>query len=803
MESFALDIRYALRTLRHRPAFAAAAIGTLALGIGANTAIFTVVNAVLLRPLPYPAAERLTLVWERMPQLSQIRVSYPDYLDWRERAHAFTGVAVFNPSRSFTLTGAGEPERVPGALVSANIFGVAGIAPALGRAPTAAEDAPGGDHVVLLSDALWRRRFAADPGVLGGNLTIDGRPSRIIGVMPQTFQFPPRAELWVPVGPLADASMMNRGNHPGLTALGRLRDGVTLADAQREMTAVASGLAAEYPATNRGVGAVVTSLTEITVGDIRQPLLTLLAAVASVLLIACANVANLSLARASGRRQELAVRAALGASRTRIARQLLVESAAVSLAGGGAGLALGVGMARALVALEPPGIPRLAEIRPDPAVFAFAAIVSLVTALLVGVAPAVRASGRSLLPALGAGGRPGRGSGGRLRAALVAAEVAVAMVLLSGATVMLESFRQLVAVDPGFVAEGALSARLALPPSRYPEPAVRTRFFVNLLDRLASQPSVRVAGAINPLPQSGEGWQVFAASDRTAAPDPRRAPLVEYSSISPGFFRAAGVRLVAGREFTAADDEHGMPVAIVNETLARQFWKGERAVGRRLKAGAINAGDPWLTVVGVVGDIRRGALQSPARPEVHRPFPQEPVMSMWIVARTTGSPALLARPLRETVAALDKDLPLFAVQPMTALLDRGHAQPRLTTILLALFGGLALLLAAVGTHAVVSVMVAERSQEMGIRMALGARPADVRAMVVWHGLRVVGLGLICGSGAALWTSRLLRTQVFQVNPTDPWLLGLAATLVAASALLACAMPAWKATRLDAVEVLRR
>jgi putative ABC transport system permease protein len=791
MDTFWRDVRFAWRQLLRAPGFTLVAVSTLALGIGANTAMFTVVRAVLLRPLPFPAADRLVAG----------RMSLPDFEDLRRSVRAFEASAVW-ASNLYVLGGESEEgaEQVLGGVVSEDFF------PLLGRAALGRTIGPAEQHaqVVVLADGLWRRRFGADPQVLGRTIRLAGVTYTVIGVMPAEFEYPSaRFMVWVPMAQAMGQTPQQLGNRSLriFRALFRLAPSATQATAQAEVDAVGVRLAREHPQSNEGIAFPLTPVYELMVGDTRRPLLVLMGVVALVLLIACANVANLLLARARGRERELAVRTALGAGRTRVVRQLLTESVLLAVAGSAAGLLVAHGMLGLLASRVAADIPRLAGARLDAGVLAFAVAAALATGLLFGVAPAWQSSRRDLTSPLRDGTR---GSGGprgrRLRSALTMAEVALSLVVLVAAGLLARSLGRLLTVDAGFTAENVLTFHLTMVGSQR-TPEQRAALLADVLGRIARQPGVQAVGGTTGMPPvTAQRSITFAAEGREQAPvDDRRAYFV---AATPDAFRALGTRVLDGRAFSDADVPGAPEVVLLNRTLARRLFGDERAVGRRLRLVNPEQGDGWRTVVGVVADIRFSGLRDPDQPTIFTPFGQTPFPWSYVMVRTEGPPLGAAGGVREAVRAVDPTLDAAAVRPMTEVVAESVGGPRFQAALLATFAALALALAAIGIYGVVSYSVSQRTQEIGIRMALGAERRDVLRLVTAEGLRLAAAGVAVGLLGAAAASRVLATLLFEVDPTDgPTFAGAAAFLVLV-ALLASAVPAVRASRLHPTDALR-
>jgi putative ABC transport system permease protein len=818
MTGFRQDLRYAFRGLRQRPGFTLVAVLTLALGIGANTAIFSVVNGVLLRPLPYGRPERLAMIWGHRNQEPLAELSVPEYWDLRERTHTFSGVAAFADG-NINLTGTGTPERIRAGYFTANTTALLGVAPAIGRGFTAEEDLSGGPSVVLLGDGLWRRRFGADPKVVGRVLTLDDTPTTVIGVMPPDFQLPthyagPPRELWAPMQLDPAINRGVRGWH-FLEVIGRLRDGVALDAASAETSSLMRGMLAAYPMeyTSEFDGSA-TAVRQTVVGDVRPALLVLLGAVALLLLIACANVAGLLLARSEARQREIALRTALGAGRSRLVRQLLTESLLLAATGGLFGLLLAVWGVQGLVLAAPPSVPRLDAVGIDLRVLGYTLGVTLLTGILFGLAPALHTVRGDLTGALTDGGRAGTTGRGRqrVRQALVTGQVAVALVLVTGAGLLVQSFLRLRQVDPGFVPERLLTARVELSPVRYQANDVRRRFYENLLERLRSIPGVRSAATARALPMTGKleigDWSFVLEGQAASPPLPSDWHPADWQVVSPGYFGAMGIPVLQGRDF-AASDRLGAPGAmIVNRTLARQVWPDGDALGRRVLLGGGGADSVWRTVVGIVGDVRHRGLTASPRPEMFLPYAQFPAgtgnapPSMQVVLRAARDPSALATGLAAAVAALDPDVPLSGVQTMETAMGSWAAERRLIMLLVSGFALVALVLGSVGIYGVMAHVVAQREREIGVRMALGALPGQILGLVVSQSAWLVGAGIVAGTAGALAVTRLLTGLLFQVRPTDPLtFIGTALVLVVAAAG-ATLVPALRAVRTDPAHALR-
>ncbi|MBV9924261.1 MAG: ABC transporter permease [Acidobacteria bacterium] len=795
------DVRFGLRVLAKRPGFSLVALAVLALGVGANTAIFSVVNAVLLRPLPYPGAERVIAFEGVNPSkgIKESNLSAPDAVDWRSQARSFEALAIYTPG-SANLSGGGEPERVAGAYVEPDFFRVLGVGAARGRAILPEDDKPGSAPVVVLSHALWVRRFGADPAAVGRTIDLGGRQREVVGVMPAGFDFPYRSELWVPLQlDLAKEARDNRS----LFVVGRLREGVAVAAAQTELDAISARLAEAYAVTNVGWGVRLQPLKDALVGELKTTLFMLLAGVGLLLLIACANVANLLLARAAGRRREVALRLALGAGRWRIARQMLTESVLLGVAGGALGAALSVWLTDLLVALAPAGTPRLAETSADWRVLLFAAGASVLTGVAFGIAPAWQASRYDLNDSLKEGGRGAGGGRSRMRSGLVVAEVAVSLLLLAGAGLLVKSFGRLQAVDPGFDPEGVITMRVSLPGARYKEPARKVEFYATLLERVRSLPGVESAGATIQLPLRGSDYSIWRGLIREGRPEtPEEAIDASYSVVTPGYFRALRIPLRAGRAFDERDRTDSAKVAVVNESLARKVFPGEDPVGKRIHIWRDE--EFQREIVGVVGDTKPDSLETAGAPQIYVPHAQDAEwggLSLTVRARGAGAESLVGA-VREEVRALDRELPIYDVKTLGKVVADSTAYRRVSMFLMAGFAVAALLLAGVGLYGVVSYAVTERTREIGVRVALGAQRRDVVRLVVRHGMLLTLLGLAVGLACALALTRLMTGLLYEVSAADPGVYILVALLLAAVALLACLVPARRATKVDPMVALR-
>ncbi|HEX4438667.1 MAG TPA: ABC transporter permease [Thermoanaerobaculia bacterium] len=805
MHDFLQDLRYGLRTLLRAPSFTAVAVVTPALGIGANTAIFSVVHAVLLRRLPYPDPDRLVVIAESQHVVGDMGVAWPDFLDMRERVRSMGPLALYRAD-DMTVAGQREPELLHVGEVSAEFFPLLGATPAAGRLLLSADDRPGAAPTVVLSDEMWRSRFGGDRGVIGRSLRLDAVPHTIVGVLPRGFSFfPKRVDLYRPIGLHGgDEVWLDRRNHSGARVLGRLAPGRALAEARTELDGVMRQLEAQYPESHSAETAKIRPLDDKMFEDVRAAAWTLLAAVGLVLLLACVNVAHLQLARGTARQKELAIRAALGAGRGRIVRQLLTESLCVSAVGGVLGLLLASWALGPIVRLAPDDIPRLAQTRIDPGVLLFTLALSIATGLLFGAAPALTASRPDPQAALSDGGRGSTGgrSRSRFRTLLFVSEVALAFVLVIGSGLLIRSLLSALAVAPGFRPEGTLALDVALPEAKYPDAGPRRQFYERAIAELRQLPGVEAASAIYCAPLVGRCWgSVYTLTDR-ALPPRGELPSAAWNVAEPSYFQTAGIPLREGRQFTEADGADAPKVIIVNESFARHWWPGRSAVGKRVSQGFPDHDPKVFEIVGVVDDTRQEALDIAPRDEAFIPWAQSPHPSMTFVLRTTLPPMSLAKPAVAAIQSVDPDQSVSRVMPMTGYLSESVASRRFTTTLLGLFGLLALVLASVGIYGVVSYGVAERRREIGIRTALGARPRDVLRMIVGGALRLAAAGMAVGAIAALALSRLLSSLLFGVGPSDPATYAGVVVLLSSVVLAACVIPARGALRVDPNSVLR-
>ncbi|HET9532757.1 MAG TPA: ABC transporter permease, partial [Blastocatellia bacterium] len=759
--------------------------------------------AVLLSPLPYPESDRLVILAETDRNGERTTVAYPNYKDWQERAQSFEDMAGYQ-SGSFNLTGVDKPVRLQGRRVTWRFFHLLGATPQAGRLFIEQDDKPEATPTVIISNGLWREQFGGDPGLIGGTIKVDGVQHTVIGVLQPDFEYVRRDDLYLPLGLLLTprSGLMHRGNHFSFYGLARLKQGVTLDQAHEEMKTIAAQLEQEYPNTNSGNGAMAQSLSDLLVEDVRPALIVLAVAVGFVLLIACVNVANLMLVRAAERQKEIAVRLALGARRGRIVRQLLSESLLVAVLGGAAGLLIGVWTMKGLVTLAPSDLPRLGQVGLDRVVFIFTLAVSVLTGLLFGLLPAFQASRTDLQSSLKEGGRSSGGSlRDRTRKVLLVTEVGLALVLLIGAGLMLRTVSRLMSVDPGFNADNLLTARVILTGEAYTADR-RRLFYDECLARVMSLPGVESAALTLSLPIEGSNWNsIFIVADK---PVPPRAelPSSAFIPVSAGYFETLGIRLVRGRTFTESDSSTSPHMTVINETLANRLWPGEDPIGKRLKQGWPEDQTPWREVIGLVSDLKLNGVDRDTPMQAYLPIVHEPARSVAIVARTRGNPLALGPTLEQTIRSIDKELPVFGLRSMDQLLGNAIAQQRLTMALLAGFAVLALTLAAVGIYGVMSYAVAQRTHEIGIRMAMGASPGHVLKMIVGQGMMLTTVGTSLGLAGAFALTRLMSSLLFGVSATDPLTFVMFTLLLAIVALLACYIPARRATRVDPLVALR-
>src|SRR3984885_291889 len=809
------DVRYGIRVLRKNKGFAAVAAITLALGIGANTAIFSVVNAAIFRPLPYPHPGSLAILWGNVKRarIERRGASYPDYLDWRNQTQSFETMAAFTDSK-FALTGIDTPERLAGEYVSQPYFSLLGIQPTLGRTFSRQEDqVPQRDAVVVLSDGTWKHRFGGDPAIVGRAIQLDGHLYTVIGIAPPGFRgLTDEAELWVPFVMSGSAQDLAERGTRGFEVLARLHAGVSFARAQADMDAISIRLAQAYPGTNEARGVEVSPLEREILGDMRKPLLILLAAVGFVLLIACTNVANLLLARSEARQREIAMRIALGASRGRVLRQLLAESAVLVTLGCLAGLILAHFGARTLMATSPVTFPSYVHPSLDPAVTLFTVLICCSVGLVLGLAPATHVRTAGIHDALkqSSGRSAGSHGGRRFRNVLVVAEISFSMLLLIGAGLLMRSLERLAALNPGYDPSHLLTLRVSLPrllPADPPDANARPDAGLvvtagEILRRVSQLPSIQSAGISTDVPLGGESAVFYTAEGQPAMPA-QTMPRAYFHRVSPDFFKALRTPFLAGRAFTEDEVHNNANVAIVTESLAQRFWPGRDSIGKRIKTGGLDSPRPWLTIIGLVHDLKyRGLPDNPtADPDLFLVF-NERSRDFSVLVRASLDPSVITSSVRNTLRQVEPSILIYDAATMEEFIGHETARPRFTGWLMAIFAGIALALAVIGIYGVVSYSVSRRTREIGVRIALGANRPQVLRMVVGSGMGLVVVGLLLGTGAALALTRLIGTLLYGVTPSDPLTYGAAALTLAGAALIACLMPAWRAARIDPAVTLR-
>lgn len=806
------DLRYALRQLWKHPGFTAVVVLTLALGIGANTAIYSLVQGVLFRPLPYPDADRLVRVWERLPSPEQVDLSgtsLPVLEDWRKQSVALENVAGYF-FYLFNVSGEGQPQAVSGSFVTASLFQVLGVQPALGRTFRAEDDVPNGPRVAIIGHNLWEERFSSDKNIIGKTMRIDGTAYEVVGVMPPGFNFPPAPPKGMTLPsrnydlylPMATSPLPNARWFQGACAVGRLKPGVGLEQAQAELENFDKQLKAAHAELPQNGAPKIASLHEHVFGEIKPAVLLLLAAVGFVLLIACVNVANLLLVRATARQKEIALRSALGASRSRIMRQWLVESVLLSVMGGLLGLLIASPLLRLLLALSPGETLQLAEVHLSMPVLGCTLLISLLTGIGFGMAPAWQAARNDLAQTLTEKSATTTLHRRRLRDALVVAEVALALVLLMSAGLMLRSFSRLLTVDPGFRTENLMTGFLTLPMAKYSEPRQAIQFYQEALANIRSVPGVKAAAVTSALPMTGLSLPgEFQIEGRPAA-RLGEGPVFHARGVSQDYFAAMDVSLLEGRAFATTDTLSSPQVVVINATLARQHWLNESPIGKRVAWDEGANGPNWRTIVGVVGNIRHAGLQNPAYPEIFTSSDQNPWTYMNLVVSTEGKPESLMQAVREQILEVDSDQPVFNLCPMGTFVDATLAPRRFTMLLVTLFAGLALLLAAVGIFSVLSHSVLQRTQEIGIRMALGARAVSVMRLILQQGFTLVLLGTVIGGAVSFFVGRFLNSFLYDISATDLTTFLMAAVLLSCIALLSCFLPARRAAKVDPMEALR-
>jgi putative ABC transport system permease protein len=806
------DLRHGFRSLRNKPAFSLMAILTLALGIGASTAIFSVVDAVVLRPLPYTNPDRLVLVKERIPKAipTPIPVCAPDAVQFQRESKTFEAMAAF-AGGDWELSGGVEPQRIRVERVNSTLFTTLGVQPSLGRAFTAEEDQPG-RQVAILSYGLWQREFGGDRSILGRTVTLNRNSYVVVGVMPRSFVFPfagmsegDPADLLVPMS-FTKEEMAAVGDDFDYGLIGRLKDGASPSVASADVESVAHRIQQTYPPQFQGdidLGAVTLPLRDQVIGKSQKLLVLLLGAVMFVLLISCINVVNLLLARATDRQREIAVRLAMGATRARLLRQLVVESLLLTLTAAGLGLAFAYWSTDALIALMPPGIPQVHAVELNGSVVAFAVGAAVVIGVVFGIVPGLAASRINVNETLKESGRTGTATVGRhrVRGALVVTEIALAMILLLGAGLLLRSFQRVLETDPGFQPQHVLTASLSLPEAQYKETAQVRGFYERLVARLEQMPGAVAVGASSDLPMNA-GWTHVFTVEGHQPPPGAKLNMSHHSVILGQYLRAMGVPLIRGRYFTDQDTEKSTPVLIISESLAKRYFPNQNPIGKRLKWGPPESDDPWKTIVGVVGDVKPGALDAETTPHMYQPYVQHPNSMMNVAVRAAGDPASLASALRSAVASMDPQLAVAKVQTMDEVISASTTPRRFNLMLLGGFAGLAVMLSAIGIYGVIAYSVAQRVHEIGIRMALGAQREDVLRMILAQGLRLLGIGLLLGACGGLILTRSLESLLYEVRPSDPVTYACTVAVLAGVALLASYVPARRATKVDPMTSLR-
>jgi putative ABC transport system permease protein len=804
MDSLLRDLKFSARSLFKRPALTIIAILTLAIGIGANSAIFSFINALLLKPLPFPDPERVVALWEKIPSrgVERNEVTVADYLDWRSQNKTFEQLGIYR-WWSTNLTGSDSPERVQGFQVTPNFLDIVGVKPLLGRGFSAEEDQPGKDAVALLTYSLWQHRFGADPNIVNQTIATNGVTRTVIGVMPPDFNYPKGAQIYAPLAITPEMALSRRDQ--SYLGIGRLKPGVSLQGAQADMETIASQLEKQYPKSNTGRSVVIYPILEDTVRVYSTALWVMMAAVGFVLLIGCANVANLMLARATRRQREIALRAALGASRFRIIRQLLTESVLLGVAGGSLGILVGYWAVEAIRGANPGEAARFApgwnHLGINLPVLAFTFLLSVLSGVLFGLAPAWQLSKPDLNSALKEGGRQGASGSHRLRGLLVVSEVALSLMLLISAGLLIRSFLQLVKTDPGFNSENLMTMSLVLPAAKYKDEPQRAAFYSELVQRVEGLPGVESAAAVNHLPLGGSNSSNPFLVEGTPEPPPGQQFSGRYRVCTPNYFRTMGIAVLKGRGFTDQDKAGSQPVIIVNETLARKYWPNTDPIGKRMRYPGPLEQNPWMQVVGVVQDVKH-ELNLPVTADYYVPHAQDAWQSMVLVAKTKVEPAAMAAPIRQQVWSIDKDQPVFDVKTMREVRAISLALYSFSSVMLSIFAGVALLLAAIGIYGVMSYAVTQRTQEIGIRMALGARVMDVLKLVVRNGMSLALIGVVVGLAGAFALTRLLASLLVGVTPTDVGTFSIVTLGLLLVALLACYIPARRATKVDPLVALR-
>jgi putative ABC transport system permease protein len=818
IEDFGQDIRYGARMLFKYPGFTVIAVLTLALGVGANTAIFSIVDGVLLRPLPYPDSGQLVWLSERGPDWSGGSIAYPNFVDWKNQQSVFEKFGAYNGG-NFTLTGGGDTVRLTGVQVSADVFGALRAHPEIGRVFREDEDKPGAPPVAVISHALWQSRFGGDVGIVNTTINLDGTPYTVLGVMPAGFEFPNKVDLWVPLGPYsAQSSWQKRDYHPGLFGLARLKPGVTLEKARSDLGVIAVRLEQQYPESNKTRGVQIDRLLDNKVGNVRRALWILLGAVSFVLVIACANVANLLLARAAAREKEMAVRAALGAGQWRITRQLLTESILLALLGTIVGLLFAKGALQLVTALGGENLPRMAEIGLDPRVLLFSGLLAVLTGVLFGLAPAWQARRANLQGTLKEAGRGATSNRAGLRQGLVIAEVAMTFILLAGAGLLLVSFHRLLQVNPGFAVDRVLTFHFDVPADKFQTSEQPILFYHALLEKVRALPGVQAASLASKSPLDDNGWDMLFVIEGRPEPPPHLQPSLRFHLIAPDYFKVMGIPLVQGRDFTEQDNrEHlkgvpspndwgaGLNSIIIDEDFAKRYWPNQNPLGQRVRLPWGERGkQPVMTVVGVVGRIKENHLnEQGGMVQAYFPMFQQSLGSLAMVVKTTSDPGSMLATVRQQVAQLEPTMPIFGINTMREMRDRNVAPDKLNLGLLGAFAILALVLAIIGLYGLLSFIVAQRQREIGVRMALGAQRFDVLKLVVGQGMRLVLVGAFVGLLGSFALTRVLTSVLFEVAPTDPITLFTVTLSLCVVALLACYIPARRATKIDPMTALRQ
>jgi len=816
MSTVLQDVRFATRVMLKNYFFTIFAIITLALGIGANTAIFSVASGVLLRALPFNEPGRIAFIWINNPRRKMAYDKLPappaDFFDWRNQNRVFDGMSAFF-SNSFTLTGVGEPERIEGVQATGDFFNILGVAAARGRTFGPGEDRPGNDRVVVLSDGFWKRHFGSDPNIIGKTLTLNGATYQIIGIMPKDFnfpegtmmpaylQFPPRPELWTPLA--FNEELAKDRTTFNLATIARLKPGVTLPQAQADMSAISAAIDEQYRR-KAGYTTVLVEMREQLVGDVRTALLVLLGAVGLVLLVACVNVSNLQIARSMRRQKEFAVRAALGGGRARLVRQLLTESIMLALPGGLLGLLLAYAGTRLLLSIGPDNLPRASEITIDAQVLAFTFGVTVLTGIIAGLAPALQITHSDLNTLLRDEARGSTASrrSRRTRDLLVVAEMGLALVLLISAGLLVRSFVLLQQVKLGFKPDNVLTLHIALPDDRYPEDRLHLVFFNDLLPRVGAGPGVEAVGLVSNLPLSGAAMGTTFTIEGRPVGLPADRPSADYTIASPGFFTALGIPTLRGRAFSDMDTATSQSVVLINQAMAKRFWPDADPIGQTISVSVGNY-KGQRQIVGVVGDVRLTSLTDQPRPEMYVPYAQHPDGFMFMVARARSNPLGLVPTIRHEVLAIDKDQPIAEIRSMEQVISDSQSKRRFNLLLLCLFAGLALVLAVVGVYGVVANSVTQRVHEIGVRTALGARPGQIMKLIIKQGMLPALIGIAMGLLAAFAMTRLMSSMLYQISTTDPTVFVLAAVALMVVALLAIYVPAHRAAKIDAVQALRQ